>query len=76
MRQAGLHLLRCTDLVPNKPIVPGPSLEELQSRYGWQYKEIRGGKKPKLMRLSTGEAQVKAKTDSWMTYEEFMELTK
>ena len=30
MRQAGLHLLRCTDLVPNKPIVPGPSLEELQ----------------------------------------------
>ena len=76
MRQAGLHLMKYTDLVPDKPMVLGPSLEELQSRYGWQYKEIRGGKRPKTMRLSTGVAQVKAKTDCWMTYEEFIALTK
>jgi len=36
----------------------------------------RGRKKATYMRLSTGAARVKAKTDCWLTFKEFQQLTK
>lgn len=43
--------------------------------YGWQHKQVRGPHRAKLLRLSTGMAKVKAKTDCWLTFEEFQQLT-
>jgi hypothetical protein len=71
-----------TDTISRKLFECSKKREEDKSKedkdyfYGWQYKEIRGPFQPKLMRLSTGDAKIKAKTDSWMTFAEFQELTK
>lgn len=71
-----------TGLITRKMIDP-PRGEDRKERdtgmdysYGWQYQQVRGPFKSKLMRLSTGTARVKAKTDSWLTYNEFEEITR
>ena len=49
--------------------------EDPHSIYGWQHKQLRGPCRAKLLRLSTGRVRVKAKTDCWLTFEEFVQLT-
>ena len=46
-----------------------------REEFGGAYKELSGRRKARYMRLSTGGATVKAKTDCWLTFEEFQKLT-
>ena len=50
--------------------------ERMREGFGGAYQELRGRKKATYMRLSTGAARVKAKTDCWLTFKEFQQLTK
>ena len=82
-KQCLQHLCQPGTDLPSKKIVEPPTQKteeeediDLYSIYGWQYKQLRGPLHPKLIRLSTGFARVKAKTDSWLTYDKFQELTK
>ena len=43
--------------------------------FGRPYKELRGKGKATFMRLPTGAVRVKAKTDCWLTYNEYLKLT-
>ena len=70
-----------TDLISRK-LVEAPKEnrdsdeEDITSIYGWQYKIMRGPLRSKLMRLSTGTVRIKSKTESWLTFTEFQELTR
>lgn len=43
--------------------------------WGRPYKELRGRKKPKYIKLSTGRVKVQPKTDSWLTFHDYLKLT-
>ena len=76
LRQPGLALSSSTDLLPKTTESTDSTDSQQHSQYGWQYKELRGRRRPRSMRLSTGVTLVKAKTDSWLTYEDFQLLTR
>lgn len=44
--------------------------------FGHQYKEITGHQKAVLLKLPTGECKIQSKTDCWLTYKEYLKLTK
>ena len=68
------NLFRREHLLPTQD--SADSLEEdPHGIYGWQHRQLRGPRKAKLLRLSTGKTHVKAKTDCWLTFEEFLRLT-
>ena len=46
-----------------------------REEFGGAYMELRGKRKARFTRLSTGPAMVGARTDCWLTYDEFKKLT-
>ena len=74
------HISQPGNLLCREYLVPTEDTTDSQEKdphsiYGWQYKQLRGPHRAKLLRLSTGRARVKAKTDCWLTFEEFLQLT-
>ncbi len=74
LRQAGAE-------APSNKIVELPVTErdtedsDPHDLYGWQYKELRGSRGARRVKLSTGIVRVKAKTDCWLTYKQFQQIT-
>ena len=74
LRQPGLALLSSHFADPKEK-------EKLQRErrlsedFGTDYKELRGRRKGKVVRLATGSTTVKPKIDCWLTYAEYKKLT-
>ena len=76
LQQAGLNLLSCHFAEPTEAeAVRNEQKETNYEGFGRAYKEIRGKRKAVYKRLSTGGARVKAKTDCWLSFEEYEKLT-
>ena len=77
---ASLRQLRShySDFVFNTPEEEDEKIEHrsIREEFGGAYKGLSWQRKARYMRLSTGGATVKAKTDCWLTFEEFQKLTK
>lgn len=75
LRQAGADAPSRSIVQPR--IANSKGMKEIENHdlYGWQYKELRGTKGPKRMKLPTGVTIVKPKTDCWLTYNEFQDIT-
>lgn len=76
LRQPGTVLLSRDTVMPPKESDGDSQGSEMSYTYGWQYQQLRGPTKSKLLKLSTGMARIRAKTDTWMTFPEFEELTR
>ena len=44
--------------------------------FGYQYKNLRGHQKAKIVNLVTGICKVEAKVDCWLTFAEYLKLTR
>ena len=75
LRQPGLDLLSGHFADPSSSEDTEQPRGHLRATHGGAYLELRGRGKSKFTRLSTGPARVKAKTDCWMSYDEFQRLT-
>ena len=75
LRQPGLALLSTHLADPPVTEEEKTKRKNLREDFGGAYKEMRIGGKSKYVRLPTGLARVKAKTDCWMTFDEFQRLT-
>lgn len=76
LRQAGLTLLsRDFARTADKEPVTDEDSDISFKQFGRAYKEMRGQRKSVYLKLSTGGARVKAKTDCWLSFEEYMRLT-
>ncbi len=75
LRQPGLQLLSSHFADPPEPEDEAAETRCLREEFGGAYKELRGRGRSRIRRLSTGVARVKAKTDCWLTFEEFQKLT-
>lgn len=76
LRQPGLDLLSCHFADP--PDMEREKTEKKTLNYeGWgrPYKELRGRKKAKYIRLCTGRVKVQPKTDCWLTFHDYQKLT-
>lgn len=76
IRQPGTNLISRKLVMPPRENDREEQGKEFDYVYGWQYLQIRGPLHSKLMRLPTGTIRVKAKTNTWLTFTEFEELTK
>ena len=77
LRQPGLDLLsrHLADPSDGEEETEKKSLSYEGSCWGRPYKELRGRKKAKYIRLSTGRVKVQPKTDCWLTFHEYLKLT-
>lgn len=75
LRQAGLALLSIHFADPPEEDEEGAEQRNPREEFGGAYMELRGKRKARFARLSTGPAMVEARTDCWLTYDDFMKLT-
>ena len=76
LRQPGLDLLSSHFADSSDGDKEGAK-KKILSYEGWgrPYKELRGRKKPKYIKLSTGRVKAQPKTDSWLTFRDYLKLT-
>ena len=75
LRQPGLDLLSVHFADSLEEEEEGTEQRNPREEFGGAYMELRGRRKARFTRLSTGTAMVKTKTDCWLTYKDFMKLT-
>lgn len=75
LRQPGLELLSSHFSDPPESDSEASEAPCPQEEFGGAYKGLRGRRKKRLQRLSTGVAWIGAKTDCWLTFDDFEKLT-
>ena len=75
LQQPGLSLLSRHFADPPDSEDDKEEIKLIYEGFGKHYREIRGPRKAKYMKLSTGGAKVRSKTDCWLNFKEYQRLT-